>query len=58
VQADVDGEIPIRATLPKNRHGANGVQVDMRFNGGFMAFREGDGAGLLAAPSARNGARK
>jgi hypothetical protein len=39
---DINGEIPITATLAKNRLGAAAARIDLAFNGGFMAFREAD----------------
>ncbi len=52
--ADVNGDIPIIATLAKNRLGATGTRVQLAFNGGFMAFREADSADVL--PIRRKGA--
>jgi replicative DNA helicase len=43
---DVNGEIPITATLAKNRLGTAGTRVDFAFNGGFMAFREADAVAI------------
>jgi len=48
VLPDIDGEIPICATLAKNRYGHQGERFDLRFAGGFMAFREGDGTAMVS----------
>jgi replicative DNA helicase len=39
---DADDEVPIFATLAKNRLGAAGKRIELRFAGGFMRFREAD----------------
>jgi replicative DNA helicase len=39
---DAEGEVPIRATIAKNRNGAAGTTVPLAFAGGFMRFRESD----------------
>jgi replicative DNA helicase len=48
VPADADGEIPICATLAKNRYGEQGPRFDLRFCGRRMAFREGDGTAIVS----------
>jgi replicative DNA helicase len=55
-QLDADGEVPILATLAKNRHGSAGTKIDLRFAGGFMKFREGDGVVTLATRRGRGAA--
>ena len=35
---DSDGEIPVELTLAKNRNGAPGVTIPLKFSGGFMRF--------------------
>ncbi len=49
-QPDLDDEMPIVATLAENRLGVPGKRIDLRFAGGFMAFREGDGVITLTPP--------
>jgi hypothetical protein len=41
---DTNGEVPIVASLVKNRHGDAGEKIDLRFSGRLMTFREGDGS--------------
>jgi len=38
--ADVTGETPMTVTLAKNRHGAPGAQVRLRFQGALQRFQE------------------
>jgi replicative DNA helicase len=51
------GEIPIVATLAKNRHGDAGERIDLRFSGRLMTFREGDGI-VNVVTSGKNGSTK
>lgn len=37
---DGAGEVPIKLTLSKNRHGATGKPLDLRFNGALQRFTE------------------
>jgi replicative DNA helicase len=53
VLPDADGEIPIIATLAKNRHGSAGSKVELRFSGRLMRFREPDGAEVFSLDSRR-----
>jgi replicative DNA helicase len=54
---DTNGEVPILATLAKNRHGDAGERIDLRFSGRLMTFREGDGIANVVA-SGKNGSTK
>jgi len=50
---DADGEIPIFATIAKNRHGSAGAKVDLRFSGRFMRFRDFEVSGVSSLDSRR-----
>jgi replicative DNA helicase len=52
---DEDDEVPITATIAKNRDGSPGTTIDLRFCGRFMAFREGDGTANVVASAAGRG---
>ena len=52
---DADDEVPITATIAKNRDGSPGTTIDLRFCGRFMAFREGDGTANVVASAAGRG---
>ena len=41
VREDVQGEKPVKLRLTKNRHGAVGKTIDLKFNGGFQRFQVG-----------------
>ena len=38
---DGAGEVPVKLTLTKNRHGATGKPLELRFNGALQRFTEG-----------------
>jgi replicative DNA helicase len=40
IDADSNGEVPVRLTIGKNRHGAPGGRIELQFCGGKMSFRE------------------
>jgi replicative DNA helicase len=50
---DADGEIPIVATIAKNRHGSADAKIDLRFCGRLMRFRDADGSAVSSLDSRR-----
>ena len=55
---DASGEIPIFATIAKNRHGSAGAKVELRFAGGFMRFRDADESAFITSLEEKQKARK
>jgi replicative DNA helicase len=55
IREDENDEVPVTATLAKNRDGSPGTTIDLRFCGRFMTFREGDGTANVVASAAGRG---